>query len=84
MNGLNLYNTKFRGYIRRITTLNGDEYFCITKAYHLCNITLDDVFVTESGYNNPEFNEIVKTMLPTFQSLSEEKIVEIKKKLKIK
>lgn len=83
MDSLNLYNTKFRGYIRRITTPNGDEYFCITKAHHLRGITLDDVFVTESGYSNNEINKIVETILPTFVNLTNEKMLEIKKKLKI-
>ncbi len=82
-NQLGLKNTKIHRNIRHLITSNGDEYYCIVKAMHLHSITLNDVMVTEEGYNNPEFSEIVRIMLPTFQPLSDEKITEIKKKLKI-
>jgi dUTP pyrophosphatase len=81
---MQIHNVKTRnGSARHVIASNGDEYFCITKAHHVIGFRLNDVIVTEAGYKNPEFDKIVECIRPIIVNISDDKLVEIKKKLRI-
>jgi hypothetical protein len=71
------YNRKTSRY-GKYTNTDKFTYHCISKAIHLCGITVKDVLITENAYKNKEINKIIEIIKPTMYPLSPEKAKEIK------
>jgi hypothetical protein len=73
------FNIKTSRYGKFINT-DKFTYHCISKAMHLCGITVRDIFITENAYKNKEINKIIEIIKPAIFPLSSEKTKEINEK----